>query len=136
MVPEMFSRRLKIMRRAFVLLACSVFPIMGNAQDDAQYRAWMKSNASSVAAIRNATDNAAAAAGAQILADNLEKIAAFWKARNVPDAVTFAQNARDAATAIVAAPGEKAPNLQKLLGACGGCHMSHRDGTAPNFRIK
>jgi hypothetical protein len=106
------------------------------AQDDAQYQTWMKSLPPSVGAIRNAADNAAAAADATKLADTFDRVAAFWKARNADDAVKFAETARDAAKAIAAGDGEKAANLQKIQATCGGCHSAHREGTAPNFKIK
>ena len=56
--------------------------------------------------------------------------------KNVADAVTFSESARDAAKAIADGQGDKAANLMKLQQQCGGCHMAHREGTAPNFKIK
>jgi len=110
--------------------------VLANAQDDEQYRAWMKSIQPNVGSIRNAPDNAAAAPAAAKLAETFTEVAAFWKARNADDAVKFAENARDAAKAIEAGTGDKAENLMKLQAQCGGCHMAHREGTAPNFKIK
>ena len=89
-----------------------------------------------VGAIRNAPDNAAAAAAAAKLADTFDKVHAFWMARHSEDAMKFAETARDAAKAIASGTGDKAANLQKLQGACGGCHSAHREGAAPNFKIK
>ena len=73
---------------------------------------------------------------ATTLADTFDKVAAYWKAHNAPDAVMFAENARDAARAIADGTGDKAANTMKLQAQCGGCHMAHREGAAPNFKIK
>ncbi|MGO9261092.1 MAG: hypothetical protein ACLQU1_33005 [Bryobacteraceae bacterium] len=125
------------MRKTCILIAMlATFGALGTAQDDAQYQTWMKSVPPSVGAIRNAADNAAAAAAATKLADTFDSVAAFWKARNAGDAVKFAETARDAAKAIAAGSGDKADNLKMIQGTCGGCHSAHREGTAPNFKIK
>jgi|HubBroStandDraft_1064217.scaffolds.fasta_scaffold414076_2 hypothetical protein len=125
------------MHKVCTLIAVFVtFGVLGVAQDDAEYKAWMKSIPPSVGAIRNAADSAAAAGDANKLADTFGKVAAFWKAKNADDAVQFAETARDTAKAIAAGTGDKAANLQKLQGTCGGCHKAHRDGAAPNFTIK
>ncbi len=125
------------MRTAFTLIfTLSVFCVTGTAQDDAQYQAWMKTVQPAVGAIRNAPDNAAAAGDARALADTFDKVATFWKARNADDAVKLAETARDAAKAIGSGTGDKAANLQKIQGTCGACHMAHREGAAPNFKIK
>jgi mono/diheme cytochrome c family protein len=128
---------LESMRKASILIA--LLPVLGSlgfAQDDAQYQAWMKSIPPAVRAIRNATDTAAAAGDATKLADTFDKVAAFWKARNADDAVKFAVTAADAAKAIASGSGDKAANLQTLQGTCGGCHSAHREGSAPDFKIK
>jgi len=125
------------MQKACIVIAMfGVFGVLGSAQDDAQYQTWMKSIPPSVGAIRNAVDNAAAAGDATKLADTFGKVAKFWKAKNADDAVQFAETARDAAKAIAAGTGDKAANLQKLQGTCGGCHKAHREGSAPDFKIK
>jgi hypothetical protein len=125
------------MRTTMLLITIATgFGILAVAQDDAQYKAWMKSVAASVGAIRKAADSAAAAPDANTLADTFDKVTEFWKARNAPDAVQFAETARDTAKAIAAGNGDKAANLQKLQAQCGGCHKAHREGTAPNFTIK
>jgi hypothetical protein len=113
-----------------------VFPALAGAQDDAQYQTWMKSMQPTLRAIRGAADNAAAAADATKLADTFDKVAAFWKARHADDAVKFAETARDAAKSIASGSGDKAANLQTIQGTCGGCHAAHREGTAPDFKIK
>jgi hypothetical protein len=125
------------MRATFTLIiTLSVFSIAAIAQDEAQYQAWMKTVQPAVGAIRNAPDNAAAGGDARALADTFDKVAAFWKARNANDAVKLAETARDAAKAIASGTGDKAANLQKIQGTCGACHMAHREGTAPNFKLK
>jgi len=125
------------MHKACTLIAAfATFAVLGMAQDDAEYKAWMKSIPPTVGAIRNAADNAAAAGDATKLADTFTKVAAFWKGRNADDAVKFAETARDACKDIAAGTGDKAANLMKLQGTCGGCHRAHRDGAAPDFKIK
>ena len=114
----------------------ATFGVQGIAQDDAQYQTLMKSVPPGVGAIRNASDDAAAAAAAAKLAETFDKMVAFWKARNADDAVKFAETDRDAAKAIAASPADKAANLQKIQSSCGGCHSAHREGAAPNFKIK
>src|SRR5580700_7764722 len=101
------------MHKPCILIATlAIFGVHGIAQDDAQYQTWMKSVPPTVAAIRSAADNAAAAGDATKLADTFDKVSVFWKARSADDAVKFAETARDAAKAIVAG-GDKAANLQK-----------------------
>ena len=70
------------------------------------------------------------------LADTFDKVAGFWKTRHAEDAVKFAETARDAAKSIASGSGDKAANLQTIQGTCGGCHAAHREGTAPDFKIK
>jgi mono/diheme cytochrome c family protein len=125
------------MRKTFLVISIVfVFSALAGAQDDAEYKTWLKSLGPSVGAIRKAPDNAAAADDATKVAATFDKVAAFWKARNASDAVTLAENARDAAKDIAAGTGDKAANLQKLQGTCGACHKAHREGTAPDFTIK
>src|SRR5689334_4796264 len=124
------------MRATLLLSALTIGFGMPVVAQDSQYSAWMKSLPPSVGAIRNAPDSAAAASDASNMADTFDKVAVFWKARNAPDAVQYAENARDAAKAIAAGNGDKAANLQKIQAQCGGCHKAHREGAAPNFTIK
>jgi hypothetical protein len=126
------------MRKAlFSVSLIGVFALTLVAQDDeATYQTYMKTVAANFGMLRNAPDNAAAKAPATTLADTFDKVAAFWKAHKVPDAVTFAENARDAAKAIADGTGDKAANTMKIQAQCGACHMAHREGTAPNFKIK
>ena len=116
--------------------ALFVFAVSASPQDDAEYSNWMKAVTPAVRAIRMATDNAAAAADATKLADIFDKVATFWKAKHADDAVKLAETARDAAKAIASGSGDKAANLQTIQGTCAPCHAAHREGTAPNFKIK
>jgi hypothetical protein len=122
-------------KTCILIAALATFGILGVAQDDADYKTWMRSMQPTVGAIRNAPDSAAAAADATKLADTFDKLVVFWKAKNADDAVKFAETGRDAAKAI-AAGGDKAANLQKIQSTCGGCHSAHRGGSPPNFVIK
>jgi mono/diheme cytochrome c family protein len=126
------------MRKSLSLLAIPiVFAALAIAQiSDDEFRTLMQSNAANVAAIRDATDTAAAAPAANKLVDTFTKVAAYWRAKNVADAVTFAESARDAAKAIADGQGDKAANLMKLQQQCGGCHMAHRAGGRGNFTFK
>jgi mono/diheme cytochrome c family protein len=126
------------MRKFLVVLVISfAFAALAMAQiSDDEFKALMQSNAANVAAIRDATDTAAAAPAANKLVDTFTKVAAYWRAKNVPDAVTFAESARDAAKAIAEGQGDKAANLMKLQQQCGGCHMAHRAGGRGNFTFK
>jgi mono/diheme cytochrome c family protein len=121
----------------FLLVTALVFATLAIAQiSDDEFKTLMQSNAANVAAIRDATDTAAAAPAANKLVDTFAKVAAYWKAKNVADAITFAQSARDAAKAIADGQGDKAANLMKLQQQCGGCHMAHRAGGRGNFTFK
>jgi mono/diheme cytochrome c family protein len=126
------------MRKCLFLLVTSLaFAALAVAQiSDDEFKTLMQSNAANVAAVRDATDTAAAAPAANKLVDTFTKVAAYWKAKNVADAVTFAESARDAAKAIADGQGDKAANLMKLQQQCGGCHMAHRAGGRGNFTFK
>jgi hypothetical protein len=106
------------------------------AISDDEFKALMQSNGASVGAIRNAADAAAAAPAANKLADEFTKVADYWKAKNAPDAVGFAQTAADAAKDIAAGKGDKAANLAKIQQQCGACHAAHRAGSNGNFSFK
>ena len=104
----------------------SVFALAQPAQVDPQYQSWMKSMQPSLSAIRNAPDNAAMVEAATKLADTFDQVARYWKAKQVADAVAFAETARDAAKAVAAGAGDKTANLQRIQEQCGGCHLKHR----------
>ena len=126
------------MRESLFLLVISVvFAALAIAQiSDDEFRTLMQSNGANVAAIRDATDSAAAAPAANKLVDTFTKVAAYCKAKNAADGVTFAESARDAAKAIADGQGDKAANLMKLQQQCGGCHMAHRAGGRGNYTFK
>jgi mono/diheme cytochrome c family protein len=121
----------------FVLAIPTVFATLASAQiSDDEFKTLMQSNAANVSAIRDAADTATAAPAANKLVDTFTKVAEYWKAKNVADAVTFSESARDAAKAIADGQGDKAANLMKLQQQCGGCHMAHRAGGRGNFTFK
>ena len=121
----------------FLLVFPVVFAALASGQiSDDEFKTLMQSNAANVAAIRDATDTAAAAPAANKLVDTFTKVAAYWRAKNVADAVTFAESARDAAKAIADGQGDEAANLMKLQQQCGGCHMAHRAGGRGNYTFK
>ena len=121
----------------FLVVLPVVFAGLATAQiSDDEFKTLMQSNPANVAAIRDATDTAAAGPAANKLVDSFTKVAAYWRAKNVADAVTFSESARDAAKAIADGQGDKAANLMKLQQQCGGCHMAHRAGGRGNFTIK
>jgi hypothetical protein len=126
------------MRKFLFLLAIPlVFVGLATAQiSDDEFKTLMQSNPANIAAIRNATDTATAAPAANKLVDTFTKVAAYWRAKNVADAVTFSESARDAAKAIADGKGDKAANLMTLQQQCGGCHMAHRAGERGNFTFK
>ena len=113
-----------------------LFALPLSAQDDRQYQEWMRSMFPSVAAIRNAPDNAAAAAAATKLADTFDQVAAYWNSKQSPDALGFAEAARDAARAIAAGNGDKTANLRKIQAQCMGCHAAHRGDDDPDRPVK
>jgi len=121
----------------FLFVIPVAFAALAIAQiSDDEYRTLMQSNAANVAAVRDATDTPAAAPAANKLVDTFTKVAAYWKAKDMADAVTFADSARAAAKAIADGQGDKAENLMKLQQQCGGCHMAHRAGGRGNFTFK
>ena len=126
------------MRKTLIAIAAlaGCYAVAGAQDDSAEYQTWMKSLQPQLRAIRMATDNAAAKDDAEKLADTFDKLSAFWKARSADDAVKLSETARDAAKAIASGSGDKAANLQAIQGTCTTCHSAHRDGTAPNFKIK
>jgi hypothetical protein len=106
------------------------------AQDDRQYQEWMRSMFPALGAIRSAPNAAAAAAAATKLAATFEQVAGYWSSKQSPDAVGFAEAARDAASAIAAGNGDKTANLRKIQAQCTGCHMAHRADDDPDRSIK
>ena len=105
------------------------------AQSDADYQSWMKSNGAAAASLgKNLTAKAgdAAAMDAKTLQDNMTKVAAYWQAKNVSDAVKFAQDAKAgfAQVAALASAGkfdDATAAMKMAQTSCGGCHMAHRE---------
>ena len=108
------------------------------AQSDADYQSLMKSNGAAAASLgKNLTAKAgdAAAMDAKTLQDNMTKVAAYWQAKNVSDAVKFAQDAKAgfAQVAALAAAGkfdDATAAMKMAQTSCGGCHMAHRERAA------
>jgi hypothetical protein len=111
---------------------------------DADYSTTMKDVQAQNGALAKALTSAAEAdviAAAGKLETDFKNVQAYWEAKKVDDATTFAKNAVAAAQAIskaATAHDMAAANaaLPQLRGTCGGCHMAHRAGTPGNFTIK
>ena len=114
------------------------------AQSEADYSGWMKDVAATKGKITKgiaAKQNDDVATDAAHLAGVFKQVGAFWAGRNASDAVTIATNAETAANDLAAAAkaGDDAKmqsSLKAVNGACGACHMAHREGTGGNFKIK
>jgi mono/diheme cytochrome c family protein len=132
-------------RTLLTIFMVSAFAALCSAQDDAAYKEAMKSvnaaaggRAAPLTAAINAKDTAAAAAEGKKIEAGFDTILAYWKAKNVEDAITLATTARDAAKTIADSTDAdaQAAAAQKLRGTCNACHMAHRGGMPPNFEIK
>jgi hypothetical protein len=110
--------------------------IAGLAQDTSQYQMWMRSVGPLVGAIRKAPDSPAAKNDAATLAGIFTQVESFWFSRQADDAVKLSETALQAARGIASGTGDNAANLQRIQDTCGACHMAHRVGSAPNFKIK
>jgi mono/diheme cytochrome c family protein len=130
------------MKRTLLLISViSVFAGLSIAQDDAAYSAAMKSVNASNRPLRTAImgkDVAAASAEATKMVAAFDTVLAYWKAKNVDDAIKFATTAHDAAKTIADAKDAdaQAAAMTTLSGTCGGCHMAHRAGSGGAFTIK
>ena len=134
------------MKKTIVLpgLLALGFAICIVAQTEADYSGWMKDVAATKGKVTKeiaAKQNADVATDAAHLAGLFKQVGAFWTGRNVSDAVTIAKNAETASNDLAAAAkgGDDAKmqsSLQTVNGACGACHMAHREGTPGNFKIK
>jgi mono/diheme cytochrome c family protein len=127
------------MKFSMGLLVCTLLlGVAVWAQSDADYSSWMKSNAATAASLgKNLTAKAgdAAAMDAKTLQDNMTKVAAYWQAKNVSDAVKFAQDAKSgfAQVAALASAGkfdDATAAMKMAQTSCGGCHMAHRERAA------
>jgi len=134
------------MKRTLLLIfVISAFAALLSAQDDAAYTTAMKAVAASangraapIRAAVTAKDVAAAAAEGAKVEAGFDTILAYWKAKNVDDAIKLATTARDAAKAIADSKDAdaQAAALMTLNGTCGACHMAHRAGGGGMFTIK
>ena len=114
------------------------------AQSEADYAGWMKDVAATKGKVTKgiaAKQNDDVANDAAHLAGLFKQVGAFWAGRNASDGVTIATNAEAAANDLAAAAkaGDDAKmqsSLKAVNGACGACHMAHREGTGGNYKIK
>jgi len=130
----------------YVVTVTAALIVVGTlAQSDSDYQGWMKNNAANMGSLNKniAAKNAAgAAADAEKLEATFKQVEDFWKKRGgADDAVNFAMNAQMAAAS--AAKNASASNFDQaavdvktLQSNCGGCHKTHREGTAGSFKIK
>ena len=130
---------------AMVAVAALLAVGLAFAQSDSDYQAWMKSNGAAMGALNKslmAKDAPGVASNAQTLGSNLKQVEDYWQKKGVADAVNFSKQGETAAAAVAkdAAGGNldaAAADLKGLQGACGGCHMAHREGTAQTgFKMK
>jgi cytochrome c556 len=128
------------MRRPIALLLFAVIAsfaphVIANDKPTAEFQTLMKSNGMTVAALRMhimAKEYEGIAMDAATLRDNFDKIEAFWRTRNVADAVEFARaGAKGAADLETAAKAKSDDGIaaanKATTGACAGCHMAHRE---------
>ena len=134
------------MKKTLVLPALLAlgFSICVIAQSEADYSGWMKDIAKTKGEVKKGIDskaNADVATNASHLAGLFKQVGAFWSGRGASDAVGFAKTAETASNDISAAAkaGDDAKmqsSLATLNGACGMCHMAHREGSPGSFKIK
>ena len=128
------------MRRTVALSLLAVTAVFGlnviaNEKPTAEFQAVMKSNGATNMALGMhimAKDYDAIAADASTLKGNFAKIEAFWTAKKVDDAIGFAKAGGKGATDLEAAAKAKSDDRIAAArmatgGACGGCHMAHRE---------
>ena len=129
-----------MLRSTLLIAICALASTVAFGQDDAAYQGYMKAVGPSFGPLRMAVmakDTAGAAAAGTKLAATFSDVLAYWQKKNVADAIMFATAARDAAKAIAGSNNAEAQaaSLMTLQQQCGGCHMAHRGGAAPNFMI-
>jgi hypothetical protein len=126
------------MRRASILFSvfafCAIGLIAQDAADLPQFQTWMKTAAGANAALRTAVtakDAAAIKDNSAKMADSFDAMAKYWTKLHKDDAVKFAEDARDASKAVASATSDadQAAALQKIAGACRGCHTPYRNGS-------
>ncbi|MCU1329889.1 MAG: hypothetical protein JWN34_5259 [Bryobacterales bacterium] len=125
------------MRRASILFSvfafCTAGLIAQNA-DLAQYQTWMKTGVAAQRAMMagvTAKDAGAIKENSAKGAEAFDSIAKYWGTKQKPDAVKFAEDARDASKAVAEATDEAGQQaaLGKLQGTCRGCHTVYRNGS-------
>jgi hypothetical protein len=134
------------MKKTIVLPAMLAlgFAVCLVAQSEADYQGWMKDVAATKGKAKKdmeAKQNADVATDAERLSGLFGKVAAFWAGRSVSDAESIAKNAEAASKdlAVAAKAGDDAKMasaMQTVNGACGMCHMAHREGSPGSFKIK
>ena len=114
------------------------------AQSEADFVGWMKDIGATRGKVNKgitAKQNAEVAADAAHLAAVFKQVGAFWTGRNASDAVALSKTAETAANDLAAAAksGDEAQmqaSLKAINSTCSPCHMAHREGQAPNYKIK
>ncbi len=119
------------------------FSVCVIAQSEADYSGWMKDIAKTKQKVTKgvASKSADVPDDAEHLAGLFQMVRTFWEGRNASDAVEIAKKAEDASKELAEAAkaGDEAKeqaSLQTIGGACGQCHMAHREGSQGNFSIK
>jgi hypothetical protein len=127
------------MKRILLFTACfTALVVTALAQDEADYRKWMKTIAATSGSLRknlDAKNGEAAAADAKKLQETFEQVHDFWQKKNVDDAMKFAMDARDgfrevAEQASAGKVDDASATLQKATANCRGCHAAHREKAA------
>jgi cytochrome c556 len=108
------------------------------------HEGYMKTLSSTNAALGmklTANDLAGAAKDAAQIQAIFADVEKFWAQNNKADGVKWAQDARqnatEMATALTAGDANRATAARKTMsGSCTSCHMTYREGTAPNYTLK
>jgi hypothetical protein len=127
-----------VVAAGFLVLSAQTAPVEGTAKtpmSDADYVKAMKEINPTFMSLQRANASMNHAQGekdAQKLSELFTNVQVYWEARKVDDAVGFAKSAVAAADATVKASAQMdmtalTSSQQKLLAACQGCHMAHRD---------
>lgn len=133
------------MKKTLVLPALLAlgFSVCVIAQSEADYSGWMKDIAKTKGKVTKgvAEKSADVAGDAEHLAGLFKQVGAFWSGRGASDAVGIAKGAETASNDLAAAAkaGDDAKmqaSLATVNGACGMCHMAHREGAPGSFKIK
>jgi len=123
-------KRFLLMTTCFAALGVTVV-----AQDDAEYKGWMKAAGATSGSLRKnleAKNADAAAADAKKLQEIFGHVHDYWNDKHVDDAMKFAMAANagfgDVAEQAAAGKFEDASATLKTTSAnCGGCHAAHRE---------